>query len=58
MALGRAWVGLPDPVLRWQARLVCGTIGLVTLIYLVQNGDRERLAGDAGLTELGRVGVI
>jgi broad specificity phosphatase PhoE len=35
-------------------RLVCGSIGLVTLIYLVQHGDKERLAGDPGLTELGR----
>jgi broad specificity phosphatase PhoE len=34
-------------------RLVCGSIGLVTLIYLVQHGDKERLAGDPGLTELG-----
>jgi broad specificity phosphatase PhoE len=32
---------------------VCGSIGVVTLIYLVQHGDRERLAGDPGLTELG-----
>jgi broad specificity phosphatase PhoE len=35
-------------------RLVCGSIGLVTVIYLVQHGDKERLAGDPGLTELGR----
>jgi len=35
-------------------RLVSGSIGLVTLIYLVQHGDKERLAGDPGLTELGR----
>ena len=34
-------------------RLVCGSIGLVTLIYLVQHGEKERLAGDPGLTELG-----
>ena len=33
---------------------MCGTIGVVTLIYLVQHGDKERLAGDPGLTELGR----
>ena len=32
---------------------MCGTIGVVTLIYLVQHGDKERLAGDPGLTELG-----
>jgi len=32
---------------------VCGSIGLVTLIYLVQHGDSERLAGDPGLTERG-----
>jgi broad specificity phosphatase PhoE len=32
---------------------VCGSIGLVTLTYLVQHGDKERLAGDPGLTELG-----
>ena len=33
---------------------MCGSIVLVTLIYLVQHGDKERLAGDPGLTELGR----
>jgi len=33
---------------------VCGSIGLVTLLYLVQHGDKERLAGDPGLTALGR----
>ena len=32
---------------------MCGSIGLVTLIYLVQHGEKERLAGDPGLTELG-----
>ena len=32
---------------------MCGSIGLVTLIYLVQHGDKERLAGDPGLTERG-----
>ena len=32
---------------------MCGSIGLMTLIYLVQHGDKERLAGDPGLTELG-----
>jgi broad specificity phosphatase PhoE len=35
-------------------RPVCGSIGLVTLIYLVQHGDKQRLAGDPGLTERGR----
>ncbi len=29
-------------------------IALVALIYVVQHGDKERLAGDPGLTELGR----
>ena len=33
---------------------MCGSIGLVTLIYLVQHGNKERLAGDPGLTGLGR----
>lgn len=32
---------------------MCGNIGVVTLIYLVQHGDKERLAGDPGLTERG-----
>ena len=31
-----------------------GTICLVTTIYLVQHGDKERLPGNPGLTELGR----
>jgi broad specificity phosphatase PhoE len=34
--------------------LACGTIGLVTVIYLVQHGDKVRLPGDPGLTELGK----
>jgi hypothetical protein len=34
-------------------QLVCGSIDLVTLIYLVQHGDMKRPAGDPGLTELG-----
>jgi broad specificity phosphatase PhoE len=33
---------------------MCGRICLVTTIYLVQHGDKERLPGDPGLTELGR----
>ena len=39
------------PLAGW---LVCGSIGLVTVIYLVQHGDKVRLPGDPGLTELGR----
>lgn len=31
-----------------------GTICLVTTIYLVQHGDKERRPGDPGLTELGK----
>ena len=33
---------------------VYGTILLVTTIYLVQHGDKERMPGDPGLTALGR----
>jgi Histidine phosphatase superfamily (branch 1) len=33
--------------------LVCGSIGLVTLVYLVQHGEKEPVAGDPGLTKLG-----
>ncbi len=33
--------------------LVCGTIGLVTFVYLVQHGEKEPVAGDPGLTRLG-----
>ena len=32
----------------------CGTICVVTTIYLVQHGDKERMPGDPGLTELGK----
>jgi broad specificity phosphatase PhoE len=32
---------------------VCGSIGVVTLIYLVQHADKEQRAGDPGLTKLG-----
>lgn len=43
---------MPAGVLRGRGgRLI---IGLVTLVYLVQHGDKERRAGDPGLTELGR----
>jgi broad specificity phosphatase PhoE len=34
--------------------LACGRIYLVTRIYLVQHGDKERAPGDPGLTGLGR----
>ena len=27
----------------------------MTMVYLVQHGDKERVPGDPGLTELGRV---
>ena len=38
----------------WAGWLACGSIGLVTVIYLVQHGDKVRLPGDPGLTELGK----
>lgn len=63
----RCWPGWPadgaglgcaregaGPGVHWRGWLVCGTIGLVTLVYLVQHGEKERVAGDPGLTKLGR----
>lgn len=38
----------------FRRRLACGMIWLMTVIYLVQHGDKERVPGDPGLTELGR----
>jgi broad specificity phosphatase PhoE len=37
----------------WRGWLACGSIGLVTVIYLVQHGDKVRGPGDPALTELG-----
>ena len=37
----------------WAGWLACGSIGVVTVIYLVQHGDKVRVPGDPGLTELG-----
>ena len=45
----------PPPSHLWLSiTKVYGRIYLVTTIYLVQHGDKERLPGDPGLTELGK----
>jgi hypothetical protein len=44
--------------MRCCTSLLYGTICLVTTIYLVQHGDKERLPGDPGLTELGGSGPV
>jgi broad specificity phosphatase PhoE len=41
-------------LLRWLARFGPGKMIGVTMVYLVQHGDKEPLPGDPGLTELGR----
>jgi broad specificity phosphatase PhoE len=38
----------------WKAHLGGGTIGGMTLAYLVQHGEKEPLPGDPGLTERGQ----
>src|SRR5262250_1237970 len=41
-------------LLRWLARFGPAKMIGVTMVYLVQHGDKEPLPGDPGLTELGR----
>jgi len=43
----------PSPV-RWQRVLPPGRIVGMTVVYLVQHGEKERLPGDPGLTAVGR----
>jgi broad specificity phosphatase PhoE len=48
---------VPGPgqvLMRWQRACGPGRIAYVTLAYLVQHGEKERLPGDPGLTPMGR----